>query len=69
VGLAGVVQTFGLLVFFWMALTGSLMFFFLETGLEAEGIIHFVEEIHEIGEGLIPVFIHNFNQLTWCDRE
>ncbi len=30
VGLSGLVQTFGLLIFTWMALTGSLMFFYLE---------------------------------------
>jgi len=52
-----------------MALTGSLMFFFLETGIEAEGITQFVEEIHEIGEGLNSVLLHNFNRLTWCDWE
>ena len=57
VGLAGVVQTFGLLVFCWMALTGSLMFFALVPGREAVGVLHFIEEIHEIGEGLIPVFL------------
>ena len=52
-----------------MALTGSLMFFFLEAGIEAEGITQFVEEIHEIGEGLNSVLLHNFNRLTWCDWE
>jgi cytochrome b len=56
-GVAGMVQTFGLAVFTWVALTGSLMFFFLETGQEAKGVIHFVEEIHEIGESLIPIFL------------
>ena len=57
VGLAGLVETFGLAVFTWMALTGTLMFFFLMPGQEAVGIGHFIEEIHEIGESLIPVFL------------
>ena len=57
VGLAGLVETFGLAVFTWMALTGTQMFFFLMPGQEATGIWHFIEEIHEIGESLIPVFL------------
>ena len=57
VGLAGLVETFGLAVFTWMALTGTLLFFFLMPGQEARGIWHFIEEIHEIGEALIPVFL------------
>jgi cytochrome b len=56
-GVAGIVQTFGLLVFTWMALTGSLMFFLLKPGQEARGVVHAIEEIHEIGKGLIPIFL------------
>jgi cytochrome b len=56
-GLAGIVQTFGLLVFTWMALTGTLMFFLLVPGQEARGMVHAIQEIHEIGEGLIPIFL------------
>ena len=56
-GLAGLVQTYGLGVFTWMALTGSLMFFFLETGHEARGSLHFIKEIHEIGATLIPIYL------------
>lgn len=56
-GLSGFVQTFGLLTFTGMALTGSLMFFYLQPGQKAGGLLHFIEEIHEIGEGLIPVFL------------
>jgi len=56
-GLAGIVQTFGLLVFTWMALTGSLMFFLLVPGQKARGVVHAIQEIHEIGQGLIPVFL------------
>jgi cytochrome b len=57
VGLSGLVQTFGLLLFSWMAFTGGLMFFFLEPGGEAGGMLHVIEELHEIGESLIPVFL------------
>jgi cytochrome b len=56
-GLAGLVQTFGLLTFTWMALTGSLMFFNLVPGQQAGSFLQFIMEIHEIGEGLIPVFL------------
>jgi cytochrome b561 len=40
-----------------MALTGSLLFFFLEPGGKAKGVMYLVKELHELGEGLIPVFI------------
>ena len=33
------------------------MFFYLDPGQKASGVLHFIMEIHEIGEGLIPVFI------------
>ena len=56
-GLAGLVQAFGLALFVWMALTGTLMFFYLVPGQEVKGVLHLIEEIHGIGESLIPVFI------------
>ena len=56
-GLAGLVQTFGLLTFLWIAVTGSLMFFYLKPGQEAGGVLHFVMEMHEIGETAIPLFL------------
>ena len=56
-GLAGLVQTFGLLTFSWIAVTGSLMFFYLKPGQEAGGLVHFVVEMHEIGETAIPLFL------------
>jgi cytochrome b len=56
-GLAGLVQTFGLLTFAWLALTGSLLFFYLKPGQEAAGLLHFVMEMHEIGETAIPLFL------------
>jgi cytochrome b len=56
-GLSGLVQIFGLLVFSWMALTGSILFFFIEPGTETGAILHFVEELHEVGEELIPFYL------------
>jgi cytochrome b len=56
-GLAGLVQTFGLLTFSWMAFTGSLMFFYLKPGQETGGVLHFVMEVHGIGETAIPLFL------------
>jgi len=49
------VQAFGLLIFSWMAITGSLMFFI---GIEPEtDLIEMIEELHEIGEGIIPLYL------------
>ncbi len=56
-GLSGLVQTFGLAVFSWMALTGSLMFLYLEPGHKAGGLLHVIKEIHEVGLWLIPIFL------------
>lgn len=56
-GLKGVVQVFGLLVFSWMALSGSLLFSYLEPGRKAHGLLHVLKEMHEIGEILIPIFL------------
>jgi len=56
-GLAGLVQGFGLLIFSWVALTGCLIFFYLKPGAEASGMVHYIKEMHEIGEGLIPLYL------------
>jgi cytochrome b len=56
-GLAGVVQTFGLAVFSWMAATGTLMFFFLEPGHKARGPMHLVKELHEACLWLMVIFL------------
>ncbi|OGP71904.1 MAG: hypothetical protein A2Z73_05290 [Deltaproteobacteria bacterium RBG_13_60_28] len=56
-GLKGAVQLFGLLVFSWLALTGSLLFTFLEPGRKAHGLLHVIKEMHEIGGTLIPIFL------------
>ena len=56
-GLAGVVQTFGFLVFFFMAATGAYLYFFLEPGQKTHGFVHDIKELHEIGMVLIPTFL------------
>ena len=50
-GIAGLVQAFGLVVFAWMAVTGTIMFAF-DSGDESA-----VTEMHEVGEELIPLFL------------
>ena len=57
VGLSGLVQTFGLGAFAWMALTGSLMFFYLTPGHKVRGALHFIKEIHEAAVWLIPIYL------------
>jgi cytochrome b len=56
-GIAGAINAAGMVIFTWMAVTGSLLFFFLEPGRRAGGFVHFVEEIHEVGETLVPVYL------------
>jgi cytochrome b len=57
VGLAGLVETFGLLAFSWMAVTGSLMFFYLGAGHKTRGMVHAIKEVHETGQVLVAVFL------------
>ncbi len=54
-GLAGLTQMFGLAIFAWMALTGTALFI-LEGGAESE-LFEFIEEVHEVGESLIPLYL------------
>jgi cytochrome b len=56
-GLAGLVQTFGLAVFAWMAGTGSLMALFITPGHKAGGFVHAIKEAHELGLWLIVAFL------------
>jgi len=56
-GLSGVVQTFGMLVFCWMATTGSLLFFLLEPGREAGESLKWLMKLHAVGESLIPIYL------------
>jgi len=56
-GLKGLVQGFGLLAFSWQAVTGTLLFYYLQPGGRARGMMHVIKEIHEIGNWLIPIFL------------
>lgn len=54
-GLAGITQAFGLILFSWMGLTGTGLFL-LGDNTEAT-LFEIVEESHEIGESLIPLYL------------
>jgi len=56
-GLSGLVQAYGLAVFAWMAVTGSLLFVLLEPGREASAPLEWLMELHEVGESLIPIYL------------
>ncbi len=54
-GLAGLTQAFGIAIFAWMGATGTGLFL-LRSGLENE-LFEVVEEFHEVGEALIPLYL------------
>lgn len=54
-GLAGLTQALGLIIFAFMGLTGTAMFF-LANGAESV-LFEGVEEVHELGEALIPLYL------------
>jgi cytochrome b561 len=54
-GLAGLTQAFGLIIFCWMGLTGTGLFL-LGDAPEVR-LFEIVEELHEIGESLIPLYL------------
>ncbi len=54
-GLAGLVQAFGLTLMGWMAATG-IVIYALAGGPETL-LWEAVEEVHEVGEGLIPLYL------------
>jgi len=56
-GLAAVVESFGLAVFTFLSATGVALFLSLEPGVKARGTMHFVKELHEASEVLLPLFI------------
>ena len=54
-GLAGLVQAFGLIIFAWMGVTGTALYFINES---TNGMLYEIfEETHEVGESLIPLFL------------
>lgn len=54
-GLAGLTQAAGVLLFAWMAGTGTGMFV-LGEGAESD-LFEALEELHEVGESLIPLYL------------
>ena len=54
-GLAGLVQASGLIIFAWMSVTGTGLFL-LGGGIETEAF-ELIEEAHEVGESLIPLYL------------
>lgn len=56
-GIAGLINFSGLIIFCWIGLTGSLLYFFLEPGRRAGGLVHLIKEVHEVGETLVPVYL------------
>lgn len=56
-GLAGLVQMAGLVIFAWVAATGTVLFFALEPGVPPGRWLDFVGELHKTGESLIPAFL------------
>lgn len=54
-GLAGLTQALGLAIFAWMGATGTGLFL-LRGGLESDAF-EFLEEVHEVGETLIPLYL------------
>lgn len=54
-GLAGLTQAFGIAIFAWMGATGTGLFL-LRGGPESD-LFEIVEEIHEVGEALIPLYL------------
>lgn len=54
-GIAGLVQASGIAIFVWMGTTGTLLY--LLGGSAQQGLFENVEELHEIGEALIPLYL------------
>lgn len=53
-GLAGITQACGLAIFGWMGATGTGLFLLGNAGTE---LFELVEEAHEVGEALIPLYL------------
>jgi Ni/Fe-hydrogenase 1 B-type cytochrome subunit len=56
-GLAGLVQAIGLLAFAWMAVTGAILFAYLETGARATGWLSAVKELHEGAQPVVLAYV------------
>ena len=56
-GLAGLVQALGLLAFLWMAVSGAILFAYLEPGARAMGWLRAVKEGHEGGQAVVLAYV------------
>ncbi len=54
-GLAGLTQSFGLILFCWMGLTGTGIFLLGDNTKVT--LFEVLEELHEVGESLIPLYL------------
>lgn len=54
-GLSGLTQAFGLILFSWMGATGTGLFLLNEDQQRAP--FEIIEELHEVGEALIPLYL------------
>jgi len=54
-GLSGITQAIGLFIFTWMSLTGVALFM-LGSATDSKAF-EFIEEVHEVGETLIPLYL------------
>ena len=54
-GLSGITQAFGLMLFAWMCMTGIVLF--IPGSTPEDTFFEIVEEFHEIGEALIPLYL------------
>ena len=55
-GVAGLVEISGLVLFFFLGVTGVLLFFTIEPGHKVQGTARLIKELHEAGETLLPLF-------------
>ena len=56
-GLAGLVQAAGLCAFAWMAVTGTLLFVWLEPGARAVGGVRLIKSLHEAGQVVLLTYL------------
>lgn len=54
-GISGLIQAFGLILFSWMALSGTGLY--LLAGSPETGLFELIEELHEVGESLVPLYL------------
>lgn len=56
-GISGLVQAIGLAAFAWMAITGAILFAWLEPGMRAGGWLRAVKELHEGGQFVAIAYV------------